>query len=316
MNIQKLELNSYIKLPNAGIFNSEDWLAIYDKNLSVFGIFNDNNKLIGTFNIYLQKIKLFNYYRNPHYSPTINLHFETEAKNKSKQLTEKKKVISLISDFIDSLPYHIVSINFPVDFIDFQPFVWKKYKVIPNYTYLIDLTKTATEIESNFSPERRNDIKKAVKDNLICKLTDNYELVKLLVLNTFSRKQKAINESFVNKIFFTFANSTNSFAFVTFANEKPIAASFCIYDKHKTYYLLGGYDNSNKHQGAGALAVWNAIQHAKLLNIPKFDFEGSMLPEVEKYFRGFGGDLTPYYSVNKANFWFEIILKYFKRQIF
>jgi len=316
MYIQKLDFNNITKLAGAGIFNSVEWLAIYDENLSVFGIFSANNKLLGTFNLYRQKITFLNYFRNPHYSPTINLNIETEAKNKSKQLTEKKKFISLISDFIDTLPFHILSISFPPEFIDLQPFIWRKYKVIPSYTYLIDLSKSIIEIESDFSPERRNDIKKAIKDKLICKQTEDYKLVKQLVLNTFSRKQKAINEDFINKILFNFANSTNSFAFITFSGENAIAASFCIFDKYRTYYLLGGYDNLNKHQGAGALAVWQAIQYAKSLNILKFDFEGSMLPEVEKYFRGFGGDLTPYYSVNKANFFIELILKFFKRQNF
>jgi hypothetical protein len=32
-----------------------------------------------------------------------------------------------------------------------------------------------------------------------------------------------------------------------------------------------------------------------------FDFEGSMHEQIEKFYRGFGGELVPYYSIYKAN---------------
>ena len=137
-----------------------------------------------------------------------------------------------------------------------------------------------------------------------------------MVSNTFSRKEKDFDKDFIDKILFEFANKDNSFAFVSFQNNQPIAASFCIFDNNKVYYLLGGYDSKNKHQGAGALAVDAAIKHSKEKGIIIFDFEGSMLPEVEKYFRGFGGDLIPYYSVNKAKLPLEIVLKFINRSQF
>jgi len=64
------------------------------------------------------------------------------------------------------------------------------------------------------------------------------------------------------------------------------------------------------------MAIVEAIKHSKELGISKFDFEGSMLPEVEKYFRGFGGNLVPYYSINKAKLPIEIALKFVKRTHF
>lgn len=320
MTIKEIQITSdnyELLQKNSGtIYNSKEWLNIYEDNLHIYGIYNQENKLIGAFNIYVQKKGFIKYYRNPFHSPSINLFIETKAKNKSKKNTEIKKIISLISDFIDKFPYNILSLSFPPEFVDFQPFFWKNYKIIPNYTYIINLEKDIKEIEADFSPERRNDIKKALKDNIVCKKTTDFSTVKKLVLKTFTRKQKAISEIFLDKILFEFANKSNSFAFVSYQNELPIATAFCIYDNFKTYYILGGYDNNNKHQGAGALAVLESIKYSKEKNIKNFDFEGSMLPEVEKYFRGFGGDLTPYYSVNKANFLIEIVLKFIKRASF
>ena len=44
--------------------------------------------------------------------------------------------------------------------------------------------------------------------------------------------------------------------------------------------------------------MWKAIKFSKEeLGLAEFDFEGSMVPQIEQFFRKFGGILTPYYSV-------------------
>jgi hypothetical protein len=64
------------------------------------------------------------------------------------------------------------------------------------------------------------------------------------------------------------------------------------------------------------MAMWAAIKFAKDLGLRSFDFEGSISPDIEKYFRGFGGTLTPYYQINKAKLPLEFILKLYKREYF
>jgi len=302
---------------SSSVFLTKKWLNLFDNNIECYGIFNKDNRIIGGFSLYVEhKINIIKYYRNPFYTPTINLFFENKAQNKAKLLSENKKVLILIADFFSNLPYHIFSVYLPSNYTDMQPFFWKGFKTIPNYTYILDLKNEISIIEKNFSTERRNDIKKAIKDGVETKLCSNYKIVKSLILNTFERKDKSVDKEMIDKILFDFADADNSFAFVSYRNDKPIAASFCIYDNGKVYYLLGGYDNNNKHQGAGALAVLNAIKYSKELGIENFDFEGSMLPEVEKYFRGFGGDLTPYYSINRAKMPIELALKFVNRSLY
>jgi lipid II:glycine glycyltransferase (peptidoglycan interpeptide bridge formation enzyme) len=247
---------------------------------------------------------------------TISLFYQNSSKNFSKIIGEEKKLMELLADFFDQLPFHIITIFFPSEYIDMQPFIWKNFKVVPYYTYIIDLTNSITEIEAKFAPERRNEIKKAILDGVSCRNENRPDIVKQMVLNTFSRKEKNINSKFFDKILFDFPNSENCVTFISYQDEKPIAVVFCIYDEEKMYYLLGGYDYKYKHQGAGALALYSAIKYAKGIGIQSFDFEGSMLPEIEKYFRGFGGELTPYFSANKAKLPLEIILKFFKRSVF
>jgi lipid II:glycine glycyltransferase (peptidoglycan interpeptide bridge formation enzyme) len=321
MFIKEIVINqndAYTKLYKdmGSIFNEPAWTLVADENFKTYGIFDNSENLIGAFNIFNKKKLGFSFYRTNPFHPTNALFFKNESKNKAKKQTQEKKILKLLADFVEQKKPDIVSLYFPQQYTDMQVFIWKGYKVIPNYTYNIDLTKSLDLIQKDFSPERRNDITKAIKENIVCERTEDYKLVKDLVINTFERKQKDLNIAIVEKILFQFANPENSFAFISYRNEIPISAVFCIYDKFKAYYLLGGYHAELKHQGAGALAVWEAIKHAKSLQLPVFDFEGSMLPEVEKYFRAFGGDLVPYYSINKAKLPFEFILKIIKRSHF
>jgi predicted DNA-binding protein YlxM (UPF0122 family) len=315
MEIRRIDIET-LSEASTSVFLSNKWLSIYDENLEPYGIFKGKSGMIGGFVLYKQKRSGITYYRNPMYMPTVGLFFVNTTKNKSKKLSENKKVMKAISDFLSNLSYGVLSIYLPYNHIDMQPFFWEGFKVVPNYTYHIDLSLSMDEIAKDYATERRSVMKKAIKDEVNVQISYDYKLVKDLVLNTFSRKEKQIDVKILDKILFQFADRTNSFAFVSYQNERPISASFCIYDKNKVYYLLGGYDKDYKHQGAGAMGINASIEHSKSLGIPIFDFEGSMLPEVEKYFRGFGGDLVPYYSINKAMLPLEMALKFINRSQF
>ena len=305
-----------IAISEGVIFNRLSWLKIFNNKVQIYGIYDKGNNLIGGFYLYKQKKLGLTIYRNPPFTPTIGPFLQIKAKNPVVIMNKWKEILSLMADFFEKLSYSVISISLNKNIVDTQPFIWRKFKVIPGYTYIIDLEKSTQDIRKEMSIVRRNDINKALRDELIVKYNDNLEIVKSLVLKTFLRQNKKTNQHYLNKVLFEFANKNNSFSFVSFQNNKPIAVVFCVYDRSTAYYLLGGYDSKNSHHGAGALAMWEAIKFAKKLGIKYFDFEGSMVPQIERYFRGFGGQLTPYYRINKAKLPLEILLKFYRRELF
>ena len=316
--ITPIHLPAYIQLANDSgtIFNSVAWLELYGEQLEHYGIFDNDHKLIAAFYLFKTKLWGFTYYKNPPYTPHIGLCYKNKSSNKANACSAEKNLITELADFIESLKGGLYTLAFPATTIDMQAFIWKKYKTIPNYTYHLDLSLSTDELLRNMASDKRNSLKKAEKDGIQTILSNDYKEVERLVLKTFSRKQKRIDELFVKKILNNFATPQNSFAFISSLKGVPISAAFCIFDNTTCYYLLGGYDNENKHQGAGVSSIWHAISHAKMMGLDTFDFEGSMLPEVEKFFRGFGGSLIPYYTVNKAFLPVEMALKFIKRELF
>jgi lipid II:glycine glycyltransferase (peptidoglycan interpeptide bridge formation enzyme) len=301
ININQYQIFAEKHKASMAIFASTDWIANYTENqLLRLGVFNDNDELSATFILFMQKRNGISYWTNPPYMPHIGLSFINPAEKLHQQYTYQKKILEAIAVYVNKHCSTFAYFALPINITDSQPFSWHGYKVVPNYTYHLDLKQPIDIIKQNFSSKKRNAYNKAVKDGIQVRLETSYKTLEALINNTFTRKQKNIDLTIIHQILYHFANTSNSFAFTAFQGDLPIASAFCIYDQHTCYYLLSGYDNQYKHNGAGVLAVFECIKHAQSLGISTFDFEGSMLPEVEVYFREFGGYLKPYHTINKA----------------
>ncbi|MFN0032850.1 MAG: GNAT family N-acetyltransferase [Flavobacteriales bacterium] len=300
---------------NGGVFNSAAWLNMYGKQLQVMSIEHDN-RIVGAFNQWLTKKPGNTFYRTPPMMPNNGLTMQMKASNASNMLSESKVMMELMADYYLKKSKGLVSIVFPPEIKDMQPFAWRQFKVVSGYTYRMPLHFAQEVMEARMSTTHRNAMKSAVKDGLRSELTHEYSIVESLVNKTFERKEKRSNVVLVKKILYQFANDANSFSYITWQGEKPVSGTFCLVDKDIVYYIMGGYDQQLKHNGAGILSLFNSILHAKQLGKSFFDFEGSMLPEVEKYFRGFGAELTPYFTVNKANLALEMLMKLKQRSKF
>jgi len=313
---QEKERYSRIAAETGTLFNRPEWLDTFGDRAKILGFYDKGGRLVGGFSLYRQKRLLWTIYRDPPLTPGIGPVLSLEAKNYPSILTKQKEALAAMALAIDRLPYSIVSLSLNRSVVDTQPFLWKKFKVTPVYTYLLDLQKSADEIYKGMGSEKRNDIQKALKDGLTTGPVEDYRIVKTLVLKSFARQKKNFDRRHLDDVLFRAARPENSFAFAAYARSRPLAASFCVHDRTTAYYLLGGYDSEGKHHGAGTLALWGAIQQAQGLGLQYFDFEGSMIPAIERYFRGFGGRIVPYYRLNKARWLYEVFLKIPKREFF
>lgn len=312
---EKSEFNK-LALSYGTIFNSIEWSNLFNGRVNHYGIYDKGDKLIGGFMTYKENMFGLSFYRSPPFTPEMGPFLKIDASNPVSIMDIWKKSLSLMCNVLEKLPYAIISFPLSKDIADMQPFIWNKFKVVPAYTYIVDLSMQIDELWERMSSERRKNITKGMKDGLSVKKIDNFEVVRTLVLMTYSRQEKKTNEYYLNKVLFEFANENNSYAYATYKGDKAIACTFCIYDTKTAYYLMGGYDNKNKHHGAGAMSMWESIKYAQNKEIKFFDFEGSMNQNIERYFRGFGGQLIPYFTVNKAILPLEILLKLYKREQF
>ncbi len=307
MSIKLIDINKeaevYKKLNDKlkpSVFNSIRWLKMFSA-LQLYGIYNDNNELTGSFYFFEKKKWGMTLNITPPFTPHNGLCFENRAENSANINSFNKNILNEVADFISGFKSQLTVFGLPVGAVETQSFTWRNMEVKVKYTYHIDLTQSEEILLANLSSEKRKSLNKAKSDSLEIVKETKMETVKQVILKTFSRKQISKNSDYFNKILFEFANEKNAFAFVAYQNGKAIASTFCVYDHTSAYYLFGGYDSEFKHHGAGVSCMWQSILFSKQLGLTTFDFEGSMIPEVEKYFREFGGTLVPYYVIYKAS---------------
>lgn len=182
------------------------------------------------------------------------------------------------------------------------PFVWNGYRVIPEVSYVIEDLSNIDLVYNGMEAKLRNLIKNArekysVEDNIGCD-----DLI-LLLESTFAKqgRKSPLSRQLIQRIYDVSAEHQARKILGARDKEtgKLVAAAFFLYDQHTCYYLLGGKDYSRKTDGSQELLIWEGIRFAASVS-REFDFEGSMVPGIEQFFRGFGGRPRIYFRVRKG----------------
>jgi hypothetical protein len=298
------------------LFNRLDWLDIFKQQMKILGLFDNGDNLVGGVSIYQERRWGLKIIRRAPFTPTCGPFLIVRARNPVAVLEERRKALECMIAYLKLENPAVCMLPLDPHISDTLPFFWNVFKVIPNFSFKLDLSYPYSKIEANMSAKCRGHILKARKDGLVVEKLSDYAIVRELVLKTFGRQEKYIHKTVLDAILYQYARPGNSFAFAVFRDDVPIAATFLVHDAKIAYLLLAGYDDANKHHGAGALCVSEAIKHAGAIGLKTFDFEGSVIPQIETYFRSFGGQLVPYFTINKAWLPIEMGLKLIKRNIF
>jgi hypothetical protein len=188
--------------------------------------------------------------------------------------------------------------SFSPEHIDMQPFIWNKYITSVRYTYRVNLSDE-NKLWSNL--QEKTSVNKGNKSNVKIKWGFNEYLDMYFELNDKSFSSQNVNnfDNNLTKNLLVNLNKNNNcvIGIVFDENDTPMGGCVLAYDTKRAYYIMGGISRDNNF--AMSYLLWEAMLYVKnTLNLEVFDFEGSMIPSIERYFRKFGGDLTPYYSLS------------------
>ena len=88
---------------------------------------------------------------------------------------------------------------------------------------------------------------------------------------------------------------------VTYSRNKPLVASFFVYDRFRAYHLFVGTDLKYKDLGVGTKNLHDScIYLNKELNIKELDMVGINSPYRGSYKLTYGGRIMPYYQITKV----------------
>lgn len=216
------------------------------------------------------------------------------------RLAEEK---DLMTELIAGLPpFGVFLQNFHPSITNWLPFYWKGFSQTTRYTYVLEDLSNLDLVWNDFAKNIKTDIRKAEKQVVI---REDLPFEKFSPLNqqVFARQNKAANYSpeFAERLDAAcLVQNRRKIFFAEDAQGRLHAAVYIVWDDESAYYLMGGGDPELRSSGATSLCMWNAIQFAATVT-KKFDFEGSMIESVERFFRAFGAKQTPFFQVSKIN---------------
>ncbi|MGH1462416.1 MAG: GNAT family N-acetyltransferase [Neptuniibacter sp.] len=223
---------------------------------------------------------------------------ENNAKYAKKLAREKELMQALIAQ----LPkYDYFCQSWPDTQMNWLPFYWLGFEQTTRYTYQLINLDDHDKLWAGMQENIRREIRKA-KDREKLRVRTDLDIGDFFELNqkVFKRQGFKVpyNRSMVERI--DAAASSRNLRRIFIAEDsqgRHHAGVYLVWENGKAYYLMGGSDPNLRNSGAMSLCMWEAIKFSSEVN-RVFDFEGSMIEPVEKFFRGFGAIQTPYHRVS------------------
>ena len=210
----------------------------------------------------------------------------------------------LMNALIDQLPnFGHFAQNWHYGVTNWAPFYWRGFQQTTRYTYVLRSLGDEEHLWGGFQENIRGDIRKAT-NRFQLRIHDECSIKDFIELNrfVFSRQGMEVpySEALVHSIDQACVahNARKIFVAEDDRGERH-AGVYLIWDNKSAYYLMGGGNPDLRNSGATSLCMWEAIKFAATVT-ERFDFEGSMIEPVERFFRAFGAVQTPYFAIRKT----------------
>ncbi len=181
------------------------------------------------------------------------------------------------------------------------PFYWSGFRQTTRYTYRLRVTEPLSTLYTELKNTVRTDLRKAEARTQVSQ-EEEPAIVFELNSRSFARKQRA--QPYSREVFLQLHNALRERgqARCLIAREPhtqtPQAGLYLAFDNREAAVVLAGFDPAHRAARAMTALYWEAIRFCSEKGL-QLDFEGSMHPGIESFFRAFGGDLTPYFRVWK-----------------
>lgn len=216
-------------------------------------------------------------------------------------LTDTHRLYELL---IEQLPaVHVYEQDFSPAVTNWLPFYWKGYQQSTRYTYRL-LLDDLDRIYDGINRNMQRNIRKA---QTALSISHKGDVADLYRINRLSFDRQALRLPYAFDLLKRHdealaAHQARQLFFARDATGRMHSASCLIYDATTAYYHISGDDPELRNSGAGILLTWEAIRYTKeVLGLHHFDFEGSMMQNVEAIRRQFGAVQQPYFRVSKTH---------------
>lgn len=236
---------------------------------------------------------------SPHLTAHNGVIFDYKGEDKTRQVFEDKAYSYFAKQLKDmqiaACFYTLQSSNtYPQELLDYG------FEIKRRVTYKTDLNNQ--NLLQSFSSRRRTQIHSASKYITISKCNLSISEVYSLLCQTFVRQGIKIpyNESFFSKLLQTLRSHNQGEVYQALDREGNLhAILFAVWDKTTCYNMATTTIDKYKKSNALALLHYTIMLEMQTKKLAFYDFEGSMIEPIARYFKTFGSKQYEYFSLVK-----------------
>jgi hypothetical protein len=287
---------------NIPIFSKDWWLDAVCPEKSFWDVIlvEKGGQIVASMPYIIRRRHSFKKIEMPKLTQNLGPYIKYPANQKyDTKLSYEKEIMTEIIEKIPDVAFFNQNFNYSVT--NWMPFFWNGFKQTTRYTFVIDNLKNINQVWNNFSSNTRKQIKKAEKQVKVF-TSDDLSLFYKINKMSFERQNIVIpyTYSFIEKLDNNLKQrNCRKIFFAKDSQDNIHAAIYILCDENSAIYLMGGGNPELRNSGATSLLMWEAMKYASNIT-NKFDFEGSMIPHVEPFVRGFGGVPKPYFTITKT----------------
>ncbi len=159
------------------------------------------------------------------------------------------------------------------------------HPLFPEWTQILDLTKSEEELLKNMKPKTRYNIRLAQKKGVEVREMsdiDGFKIFSKLYFETCNRQKYYGHTEEYHRIVWETLGKDMSRILIAFYDDIPLAAYELFFFKNKLYYTYGGTSEEYRNLMASNFLMWEAIRLGKQLGAREFDMWGSLPPDYNQ----------------------------------
>ena len=276
------------------IIGADNWdVWIYEKGGNVFAAMP----------YYLEKKNGITRITKPPLTQTNGLiiNYKEAPQNIAKIQAYEEEICNAAMDFIESMNLDLYEQNYQYRFQNFLPYFWRRYTIYPRVTYVIEDTSDMERVEAGITNKYRRNIRKGQKN--LCRIGE-------IDADTFYTEHEKIfakqdlpvpftREQWKSLYAAAYEHEAGKVIAAYDENDNVMSVLFLCWDDDAVYLDAGGpMPEYAKFETYEAL-VYEGIKLAHEKGL-KFDFEGSVVKQINHSFREYGGRPVEYYRFRKV----------------
>lgn len=256
----------------------------------------EEDKLVGILPYYVKKKLAYTYITHPPMIKWMGPLISQQCKNKRRTITELLSKLPNVAYIEQNFSYALRKEDLPEEWAN---------NFEEQYSYRIEDIQDLESVFKGIYPDYRNNKLKKANEILHMSTAGSIEDFISVHHQSFSRQSidfpvshKELKKHIENLL-------EQKIATLMFAKDKDNnihSVALLSWDEKTAYLHMAGDDINLRKSGSGIFTTWEAIKYAsERLNLTSFDFEGSMLPNVERVRKRFGGVRKYYGKIKRYN---------------